>query len=210
MTLPILYSYRRCPYAMRARMGLHYAGVAYETREIALKQKPKHMVEVSPKATVPVLVLPDGRVLEESLDILNWAISQHDPDDWKMQDAPALQQKAQALIQQNDGPFKHALDRYKYAIRFPEKSQLEYRAMGEVFLTKLEACLNAHPYLCHEKLSKADIAIFPFVRQFVGVDANWFATSPYPNVRAWLDAHVNAPLFEAIMQKFPTWEECTI
>lgn len=202
MSLPILYSYRRCPYAMRARMVLHYACVEVEIREIALRDKPKHMLAVSPKATVPVLVLTDGNVIDESLEIMAWALAQNDPDGW-LTDNPLLQ----TLLNENDGSFKQALDRYKYASRFPEQSAEHYRQQGEVFLTKLEALLIKHRYLQSDKLTQADIAIFPFIRQFSMVDSAWFATSPYPHLRSWLEGLVASTLFEDIMKKYPTWIE---
>lgn len=163
--LPILYSYRRCPYAMRARMALKYAGIAVEIREIVLRDKPRAMLEASPKATVPVLVLQDGgqgeqTVLEQSLDIMYWALRQKDTDGWLDVESTMTQQ----LILENDGSFKQALDKYKYAIRFPEQSAIVYRLQGEVFLQKLEMLLNQSNFLLRDQLSLADIAIFPFIR----------------------------------------------
>lgn len=203
MALPILYSYRRCPYAMRARMALHYAGVAVETREIALKDKPAHMLRISPKGTVPVLQLADGSVLEQSLDIMYWALAQHDPEDW----LGSVQQQADAaeLIALNDGDFKQALDRYKYAIRFPEQPPAIYRAQGEQFLARMEERLSAHPYLQGNMPHLADIAIFPFIRQFSMVDAAWFETADYPRLQTWLNAWLASDLFQAIMRKYPTY-----
>lgn len=202
MSLPILYSYRRCPYAMRARMALHYAGIKVEIREIALRDKPKHMLAVSPKGTVPVLVLPDGNVIDESLDIMAWALAQNDPDTW-LTDNSLLQ----ALLSENDGSFKQALDQYKYASRFPEQTGEHYRQQGELFLAKLETLLTNHRYLLSDNLTQADIAIFPFIRQFSMVDSAWFATSPYPRLRSWLEDLVASTLFENIMKKYPTWIE---
>lgn len=202
MSLPILYSYRRCPYAMRARMALHYAGIKVEIREIALRDKPKHMLAVSPKGTVPVLVLQDGRVIDESIEIMAWALALNDPDSW-LTDNPLMQ----TLLSENDGSFKQALDRYKYASRFPEQSAEHYRQQGEVFLAKLEALLTKNVYLLGDKLTQADIAIFPFIRQFFMVDSAWFATSPYPHLRNWLKDLVASTLFENIMKKYPTWTE---
>jgi glutathione S-transferase len=202
MTLPILYSYRRCPYAMRARMALSYAGIQVEIREIALRDKPKHMLAVSPKGTVPVLVLPDGGVIDESLDIMIWSLNQHDPDGWLTSDPRCAE-----LIAENDGCFKRALDQYKYASRFPEQPAVHYRQQGEVFLTKLEELLSKHCYLLGDNLTQADIAIFPFIRQFSMVDSAWFASSPYPHLRVWLEALVASELFENIMKKYPTWTE---
>jgi len=171
MPLPILYSYRRCPYAMRARMALHYAQVQVEIREISFGNKPKHMLEVSPKGTVPVLVLTDGQVIDESLDVMRWALAQRDSEDWLLQKNPELQANAFALIAENDGAFKQALDHYKYAVRFPENPPEFYRTQGEAFLQKLELSLDQNHYLLGQHQSIADIAIFPFIRQFSSVDS---------------------------------------
>ncbi|ABE48777.1 MULTISPECIES: glutathione S-transferase [Methylobacillus] len=205
MAQPILYSYRRCPYAMRARMALHYANIAVDIREIVLKAKPTHMLQVSPKGTVPVLVLPDGVVIDESLDIMRWALQHHDPEGWL--GSPALLAQAESLIAENDGPFKHALDRYKYAIRFPEQPPEVYRAQGEIFLQQLESRLQQQSYLLGSHQGLADVAIFPFVRQFAMVDQPWFLSAPYPQVRAWLQAWVESERFAAIMQKYPIYTD---
>lgn len=201
MSLPILYSYRRCPYAMRARMALKYAGIALEIREIVLKAKPAEMLKVSPKATVPVLVLVDGTVIEQSLDIMLWALQQQDTDGWLNADDNLMQQ----LIADNDGAFKQALDKYKYAIRFPEQSAEVYRAQGEVFLTKLETLLSRSQYLLGNQISLADIAIFPFIRQFSGVDSAWYEAAPYPQLKVWLKTLIESELFISIMQKQPAY-----
>lgn len=196
MTRPILYSYRRCPYAMRARMALRYGGISVETREVVLGDKPRHMLAVSPKGTVPVLVLPDGKVIDESLDIMAWALAQQDPDGW-LTDNRLFQE----LITENDSSFKRALDQYKYAARFPEQSAEVYRQQGERFLARLEALLSEHAYLLSEKLTQADVAIFPFIRQFSMVDRDWFAEAPYPHLRQWLAGLLDSELFNAVMQK---------
>lgn len=201
--LPILYSYRRCPYAMRARMALKYTGITVELREITLKDKPAAMLKASPKATVPVLVLPDGRVIEQSLDIMHWALQQQDNDGWLSADS----NMTQLLITENDGSFKQALDKYKYAIRFPEQSADIYRTQGEVFLQKLEKLLSQSEYLLANQISLADIAIFPFVRQFSGVDTVWFDTTPYPKLKIWLKTLIESALFISIMEKQPTYIE---
>lgn len=201
---PILYSYRRCPYAMRARMALKYAGIDVEIREISLREKPASMLAVSPKGTVPVLVLPTGVVLEQSLDIMHWALTQHDGDGWL--DVDLVQ--AKRLIDESDGTFKFALDRYKYPERYPEHPQQFYRTQGEVFLQRLEGQLSKHHYLLGNSISIADIAIFPFIRQFAAVDAAWFAEGNYPNLRAWLVGLVGSTLFDRIMQKQPTFVDC--
>jgi glutathione S-transferase len=195
--LALLYSYRRCPYAMRARMALSYAGIAYLLHDISLKDKPAGLLAVSPKGTVPVLVLPDGRVLEQSLDIMHWALQQHDPSRWLDIDHDG----SQALISENDGAFKQALDKYKYASRFPEQSAARYRSQAEVFLCKLEEALQDQPFLSGAHLSLTDVAIFPFIRQFAAVDANWFAQATYPKLQTWLQARLESSLFLGVMAK---------
>jgi glutathione S-transferase len=202
MTAPILYSYRRCPYAMRARMALHYSGIEVDIREIALREKPAAMLAASPKGTVPVLVLPDGTVIDESLDIMRWALAQRDPHAWLKNVTDS-----EALIVENDGSFKQALDRYKYAERFPEYPQQTYRAQGERLLSQLETQLQQHAHLLGAEPRLADIAIFPFVRQFTAVDPMWWEASPYPALRAWLAHWVESALFDSIMQKHPVWVE---
>ena len=202
----ILYSYRRCPYAMRARIALKYADIAVEIREIELRNKPVHMLKVSPKATVPVLVLNDGAlidrtVIEQSLDIMLWALQQQDKDGWLNADSALTQ----LLIAENDSSFKQALDKYKYAIRFPEQSALVYRAQGEVFLQKLETLLSQSRFLLGNQISLADISIFPFIRQFSSVDAVWFESAPYPQLKAWLKALIETEIFTSIMQKQPAY-----
>lgn len=186
-------------------MALSYAGVAVEIREIALKQKPASMLGVSPKGTVPVLVLTDGGVLEQSLDIVDWALLQSDKDDWAMQADLNGKKLTDALIALNDGEFKQALDKYKYAIRFPEKPPEIYRAQGEEFLQRLESLLSQTTYLCRDTISKADIAIFPFVRQFSMVDEAWFESAHYPKLKTWLNGLLASELFLGVMQKYPTW-----
>lgn len=200
MTLPILYSYRRCPYAMRARMALYYSGIETEIREIVLKQKPAQMLALSPKGTVPVLVLEDGAVIDESLDIMRWALARHDPQGWLQDEALNA-----VLIAENDGSFKQALDRYKYAVRFPEHPAEVYRAAGERFLAALEIRLRQHANLLGDAPRLADVAIFPFVRQFAGVDPAWWETASYPALRAWLTGWTSSSLFEHVMRKHEVW-----
>ena len=204
MQYPVLYSFRRCPYAMRARLAIAISGLQVELREIVLKDKPSHMLEVSPKGTVPVLITPQGSIIEESIDIMAWALEQHDPEQWLPE--PALQATTQQLIQQNDGPFKHALDRYKYADRYPEHPEIYYRQQGEETLAELEQRLNQHAFLLGEGLSMADIAILPFIRQFAAVDNNWFQKAPYPKLRQWLNQFLDTELFKQIMIKRPPWQ----
>ncbi|MEP3562104.1 MAG: glutathione S-transferase [Marinobacter sp.] len=203
-----LYSFRRCPYAMRARLGLVFAGLQVELREIVLKNKPPQMLAISPKGTVPVLELldSDGRqlqVIEESRDILEWALQQSDPQGLLNTDLA----KAGALIERNDNEFKHWLDRYKYADRHPERSQLEYRQEGEVFLQALEDLLGQNTFLLGEGISMADIAVMPFVRQFAHVDRNVFYSLPYPKLQNWLTTWLEHPVFQQVMVKYQPWQD---
>jgi glutathione S-transferase len=196
----LLYSFRRCPYAMRARMAVAYSGVQVELIEVSLKAKPPEMLERSPKGTVPVLVL-DDQVLEQSLDIMRWALAQHDPDDWSMASDPEAQRQIAELITENDSGFKTDLDHYKYAVRYPEFTQAEYRTRGEVFLNKLEGLLKDRDFLVTDHLTLADIALAPFVRQFCGVDPDWFWQAPYPRLQGWLTRFLDSALFTRVMQK---------
>lgn len=188
---------------MRARMGLKIAGIEVEIREISLRDKPAHMLQVSPKATVPVLVLTDGKVIDQSLDIMQWALTQHDPEAW----LEVAMDSAMKLISDSDTTFKRALDAYKYPERFLDKSQKEHRADGEVFLVELEQRLLQHAYLIKETPCIADVAIFPFVRQFSAVDSAWFEQSEYIQIRFWLENWVKSELFNSIMQKHKTYIE---
>jgi len=164
--LPILYSFRRCPYAIRARLALLASGTVCEIREVKLSAKPAEMLALSPKATVPVLLSPDGRVIEESLDIMRWALARNDPEGW-------LDRSDELLIACNDGPFKHHLDRYKYPDRH-DADPAEHRAAALDLLRPLEARLLASPYLCGDAMGLADAALMPFVRQFAQTDLAWF------------------------------------
>lgn len=196
----LLYSFRRCPYAMRARMAVAYSGVPVELIEVSLKAKPPEMLERSPKGTVPVLVL-DDEVLEQSLDIMRWALAQNDPDDWSMASDSQAQRQIAALIAENDTRFKTDLDCYKYAVRYPEFTQVEYRARGGVFLNTLEGLLNDRDFLVTDHLTLADVALAPFVRQFCFVDPDWFWQSPFPNLQGWLRRFLESALFARVMQK---------
>ena len=199
--LPILYSFRRCPYAMRARMALVASGAVVELREVLLKDKPPELVAASPKATVPVLVLSDGRVVEESLDVMQWALVQSDPLGWL--EGNALDSD---WISECDSDFKHWLDRYKYAERYPEHTADQYRNNAEVFIQKLEDRLSVSDWMGGEAAHAVDVALFPFIRQFAGVDPSWWQQAPYPKVRLWLENWLNSALFSAIMAKYPRWE----
>jgi len=203
-SLPYLYSFRRCPYAMRARLGLLFAELPVELREITLKNKPDQMLAISPKGTVPVLQLADGTVIEESAEIMMWALEQNDPQG--LLDEKVLSE-ANALIAQNDNEFKQWLDRYKYADRHPEMTQIEYRQKGEIFLQDLEALLTKNTYLLGNSVTVADIGIMPFVRQFAHVDRDVFYELPYPKLQLWLQHWLEHPLFVQAMTKFQPWQE---
>lgn len=203
-SLPLLYSFRRCPYAMRARLGLLFAELPVELREIVLKNKPAQMLEISPKGTVPVLQLVDGTVIAESVEIMRWALEQQDPQGLLV---ACVSLQAKALIEQNDNDFKLWLNRYKYADRHPEMTQIEYRQQGEVFLQLLESLLTKNAYLLGSSPSIADIGIMPFVRQFAHVDRQVFYSLPYPKLQLWLQHWLQHPLFVQAMTKFQPWQE---
>ena len=187
-------------------MALSYSGVMVELREIVLKNKPSEMLAVSAKGTVPVLVLPDGHVVDESRDIIYWALAQHDPDNWLLQHNAELSEDTIKLIDQNDGEFKGYLDRYKYADRYPDHSESYYRSQGESFLASLDRRLQTKPFLLGDQLSVADVAIMPFVRQFAHVDINWFRQTQYAELQRWLDEFLSSVLFNRVMEKYPPWE----
>lgn len=198
---PVLYSYRRCPYAMRARMALQYAGIELEHREIELRNKPQSMLDVSPKGTVPVLCIGD-LVLDQSLDIMQWAIRQADPDEWGKVD----HELANAWIAKNDGAFKILLDQYKYPNRFPELDQaVVLNEALQVMLMPMESVLQSSQYLLGNQMTFVDVAIFPFIRQFSMVNPEQFEELPIPATKKWLTRHLESPLFNAIMQKHPVW-----
>jgi glutathione S-transferase len=185
-------------------MALLYASINLELREVLLKAKPEKMLAISSKGTVPVLELADARVLDESYDIIRWALEQSDPQNWLSAD---LDTAISDLIARNDGQFKTDLDHYKYWERFPAESQEQYRGRGELFLAELEVLLTRQPYLLAERITLADIALFPFIRQFAYVDKDWFDQSPYPKLRAWLEQLLMSELFLAAMKKSPPWQD---
>lgn len=200
---PVLYSFRRCPYAMRGRMAILAAGVKCQMREVLLSDKPDEMLAISNKGTVPVLQLTDGRIIDESLDVMYWALQQSDPDQWLKTD----KEETRALIEHNDFDFKDKLDRYKYFVRYPEHSQKHYREQAEEFLDELEKRLkeNKGVGLMDKRLSLADIAIFPFIRQFSRVDYDWFDNSPYLKIRKWLKRLEESNRFQHVMKKYELW-----
>jgi glutathione S-transferase len=210
-SFPIFYSFRRCPYAMRARMALTGSRQQVQLREILLRDKPADMVAASPKATVPVLILDDEQVLEESLDIMLWALKRHDPQGWLSPQLGNLDDML-ALIGEMDGDFKHHLDHYKYASRHapdkvdPTEFAEGHRAAALQILTRLDQRLHIHPYLFGDRLALADVAIAPFIRQFANTDIEWFNRQDLPRLQAWLQNFLAADLFTGIMSKYPQWQ----
>ena len=192
--MTILYSFRRCPYAMRARLALASAGIEVELREILLRDKAPELLAASPKATVPVLVLGD-KVIEESYDIMLWALEKNDPEGW-------LNGRDDALIAAIDGPFKTALDRYKYGKGSVETA----RAEAAEFLHGLNTTLARQPYLSGQRFALSDAASITFIRQFANVDRTWFNAEPWPHLRAWLENFLASSRFAAIMRKYPKWQ----
>ena len=207
--MPILYSFRRCPYAIRARLALRISGLQIELREVSLKSKPAEMLALSAKGTVPVLVLPNDQVIDESLDIMLWALSQNDPESW-LNHGPLNDMLA--LIAGNDGNFKHALDRYKYPNRYPQESNGDTKAFAAAqrfeaarWLQSLESDLK-HGWLFGQHASLADMATLPFVRQFAHTDTAWFAAQPWPKQQAWLARFEASALFESVMGKHAPYQ----
>ncbi|MFG6414387.1 glutathione S-transferase [Roseateles sp. DC23W] len=201
---PILYSFRRCPYAIRARLAIKVSGMRVAVREVVLRDKPAALLQASAKGTVPVLQLRDGRVLEQSLDIMRWALEQHDPQGWLCSQE---HEETLALIALNDGPFKQALDRYKYASRHPERPAHAWRDDAvDLMLAPLNARLADRLFLLRDTPSLADMAIVPFIRQFAAVEPRWFDGAPFAPLQAWTQRIVSSGLFDAVMTKFPAWQ----
>ena len=199
--MPIIYSFCRCPYAMRARMAIFYARQPCLLREVILRDKPSQMRQASPKATVPVLVLDNGSVIDESLEIMRWALAKNDPDGWLTSDNITEQ-----LIKESDGPFKHHLDIYKYATRYEGENPEFHQSQGQLFLHKLDNILSKTPYLAGTRITLADIAIFPFIRQFANTDRPWFDQLDMPHLQKWLINHLTSDLFQNVMNKYPQWK----
>jgi glutathione S-transferase len=200
----VLYSFRRCPYAMRARMAIAASGQRCELREVVLRDKPAELLAASPKGTVPVLVDVDGTVIDQSLDIMLWALRRNDPEGWLQAEGATLDEML-ALVAECDGEFKRHLDGYKYPERHPDADTAAHRAQGGLFLMRLDARLQDSAGLCGGRIALADIAIAPFVRQFAQVDAAWFEAQPWPRLQVWLAAQLDAPLFARVMEKYPPW-----
>lgn len=202
---PILYSFRRCPYAMRARLAIAQAGIEVELREVVLRDKPKQLLEASPKGTVPVLVLPDGKVIEESYEIMCWALNSAADCDWNK-----LRGECDIWVQRNDNDFKQWLDRYKYADRYPDHPESYYQQRCLQWFEVLEAQLKEQGgYLLGNQMGLADAALLPFVRQCAHVKRDWFYQQNVPAVHAWLDHFLSMPLFLRVMNKYPQWHHDT-
>ena len=191
---PLLFSFRRCPFAIRARLAIKVSGVEVDIQEISLRAKPQELLACSPKGTVPVLKFADGHVLEQSLDIMHWALAQNDPEGWLDGDLIATTEMM-SLIQQNDEWFKPKLDLYKYAVRFPQHPEAYYREQAETFLADLNTLLSNEGYLLAGRYTLADMAIFPFIRQFCNVNPDWFYASKYQHLIQWLDGLLGSALF---------------
>lgn len=215
--LPVLYSFRRCPYAIRARLAIAASGLEIELREVILKNKPAELLAASPKGTVPVLVLASGQVIDESLQVMIWALRQHDPAQWlepqKTQATlTATTAGMLALIAVNDGSFKHSLDRYKYPHRFTAEHEgldaasfaQRHRGLAAAWLCTLESQLT-DVYLFGPQPRLADMALGPFVRQFAHTDATWFAAQPWPRLQTWLATFEASSLFASVMHKQTPW-----
>lgn len=205
VALPILYSFRRCPYAIRARLALQVTASRCELREVVLRDKPASMVEASPKGTVPVLIHADGSVLEESLEIMLWALQAQDPQGWLVPEIGSLGDTLH-LITRNDDEFKFHLDRYKYASRHEGADASEHRTAASSFLRNLDARLAHGPWLCGGRLSLADAALAPFVRQFANTDREWFDAQTWVALLAWLNDFLESPIFQSVMSKYPKWQ----
>ncbi len=188
-------------------MAIAYSQQQVELREVVLKQKPQALLECSPKGTVPVLMLSDGKVIDESWEVMCWALSQSDAEQWMPPVHSASRCQLEELIAENDNVFKAYLDRYKYADRYPAHSMEYYRTQGELFLQTLESHLETSRYLLGDQITVADIAIMPFIRQFAFVDHAWFLRTPYRQLQRWLDHFLQSTLFNRVMAKYTPWHE---
>ena len=206
MTKHILYSFRRCPYAIRARLAILTSGINVEIREVTLNAKPPALLRISSKATVPVLITADERIIDESIDIMNWALNQSDPEKWLPSDTKE-EQLTSELTYINDQTFKHFLDRYKYSDRYPENSEVYYRQQAELILINLEHNLIHNTYLVSNRLTMVDVALLPFIRQFALVNKAWFDVAPYPKIQAWLEKFIASELFNSSMVKLAPWQQ---
>lgn len=204
-TLPILYSLRNCPYAMRARIAIFKSKQTVILRDLVLSDKPKELIAASPKATVPVLVLPNSIVLEESVDVMLWALNETDPDDLLQSKSDCSLSEMLTLINTFDHDFKTCLEQYKCAKRYRESNIVECREVCEQYLKILEHRLISNKFLMSNTESLVDIALVPFIRQFARVERQWYLQSPYPNVRQWLNSYLQSAMFTKVMAKYPLW-----
>lgn len=209
MDLAILYSFRRCPYAIRARYMLALLNTKVILREVVLKHKPQALLDLGGRSSVPQLLDSHGNRYPESMDIIHWALSKTEQRELAQSLLPSSgvrRNKIRVWLWYNDHVFKFWLDRYKYADRYPERCQSEYRAHGEVFLRRLNHRLSYSAYVLGEQLTLADIVVFPFIRQFAAVDSAWFAQAEYPHLKRWLNGFLDSDLFASVMKKYPAWE----
>jgi glutathione S-transferase len=204
-SLPVLYSFRRCPYAIRARLALDVSGEACELREIVLRDKPEELLRASQKGTVPVLINTDGVVIDESLDIMLWTLRRNDPESWLSPERGSLEEML-SLIRRFDDEFKASLDRYKYPNRFPGASAELNRQAGSQFLLELEAHLQRTSHFFGDRAALADMALASFVRQFANVDAEWFAAQAWRKLHRWLSSIVDSPRFVRVMRPVNVWK----
>jgi glutathione S-transferase len=207
--MPILYSLRNCPYAMRARIGIHKAQLQIDLREVNLKQKPAEMLAASPKGTVPILVLENNQqsptVIDESLEVMLWALVENDPDNLLHSFDQSALPMMLAIITLFDDEFKTCLNTYKAASRYREDNVIECRQACEVFIQELENRLHQGPFLMSAQESLADIALIPFIRQFAKVERQWYLQAPYPRVRQWLNYYLQSAMFTKVMAKHEFW-----
>lgn len=206
--VPVLYSFRRCPFAIRARLAIHASRQTVELREVIPRNKPEAMLLASPKGTVPILLLSEGRVVDESLDIMTWSLKQADPEGW-LPERQDDQLRFDELLARNDGSFKMALDRYKYPNRFEGADPHQARDDGARFIRDLDVCLQNGQFLLGQRFSLADAAILPFIRQYAHVDRDWFYRQSWKAVIAWLDAFKESERFLSVMIKIPAWQQGT-
>ncbi|HLO52410.1 MAG TPA: glutathione S-transferase [Kamptonema sp.] len=202
---PILYSFRRCPFAMRARLALIVSNRVCELREVVLRDKPQEMLKISPKGTVPVLIDIDGQILEESIEIMLWALAQSDPEKWLMPEQGSVAEMLE-LIAQFDKGFKYHLDRYKYPNRYEGIDAEVQRTEGGLYLEKLNVKLSTKKYLFGNRVTLADMAIAPFIRQFAHTDRSWFNAQPWSQLQAWLSEFIDSEIYTQVMKKYPKWE----
>jgi len=207
MPPPVLYSLQNCPYAIRARMGILLAKQTVMLRPILLNNKPKDMLTVSPKGTVPVLVLSQNNVIDESLDIMIWALRESDPSNLLYSHKPDFFSTMMKFINDNDHEFTHLLSQYKVSKRYHKSSEISDRQQCEYFIIRLEQQLNKHPFIMGDQPCLVDYVILPFIRQFAKVDRKWYLQAPYPKLQQWLNNHLQSRLFSKAMVKHPLWLE---